>query len=110
MGISKQTIIRTALFFLLLVVMDIFYFIMIVELRKFDLVGQDAAVGYVATGVAANIAAIRAWWKNNSFSPEAIKADSFMYEQRGLQMIEDGLMDNIQREEEYAAEKEQEAE
>lgn len=106
MNISKDTIIRTALFFVLLMVMDIFYLIMLIELLKHGLVTQEAAMGYSATGGAANAAAIRAWWKNNSFTKAAIEADNKKFELQGLKMIADGVIqDNIQIEEEYAAAK-----
>lgn len=106
MNISKSTIVRTALFFALLIVMDIFYLVMMIELLKHDLVSKDAATGYVATGIAANAVAIRAWWKNNSFTNAAIEADNKKFELQGLKMIADGVIkDNIQIEEEYAAAK-----
>lgn len=51
-------------------------------------------------------AALRAWWKNNSFTVHAIIADNKMSELKGLAMIENGAVKgNIQREDECANKK-----
>lgn len=106
MKATKSTLLRTALFFMLLIIMDVFYALMCGMLVKYNLMSNEVATGYVATGAAANVAAIRAWWKNNSFTEAAILGDSAMYEQRGLKMIEDGeIEDNVAKEEAYAKQK-----
>lgn len=37
---------------------------------------------WVTTGLT-TVAAVWAWWKNNSFTPEAIRADELMKEMKG---------------------------
>lgn len=37
---------------------------------------------WVTTGIT-TVAAVLAWWKNNSFTPEAIRADELMKEMKG---------------------------
>ena len=43
---------------------------------------SDTDVYSAVTAAATVVTAIIAWWKNNSFSKEAIKADEYMYELR----------------------------
>ena len=106
MNISKNTIIRTALFFGMMIILDVFSVVMLTELVKHNLLSNEMATGYAATLIGANATAVRAWWKNNSFTESALLGDSAMYEQRGLKMIENGeIKGNVEREEEYAKEK-----
>ena len=76
MKISKSTIVRT-----ILVTIVIINFI----LEKFglDLIPTDESKIAMFVEVAVEIGTIiAAWWKNNSFSEAAIRADEFMKELR----------------------------
>jgi SPP1 family holin len=44
---------------------------------------QDAQIHEVVSTVFTIVAAIAAWWKNNSFTKEALEADRFMHELKG---------------------------
>lgn len=76
MKISKSTIIRT-----ILVAIVIINFIL--EKLGVDLIPADESVITMFVETLIEIAVIVvAWWKNNSFSEKAIKADEFLKELR----------------------------
>ena len=76
MKISKSTIIRT-----ILVAIVIINFIL--EKLGVDLIPADESVITMFVETLIEVAVIVvAWWKNNSFSEKAIKADEFLKELR----------------------------
>lgn len=72
MKVSKSTIIRTVILFLSLLnaVLEM--------LGVKTLPVEDETVAQVVSAVILIAGAVCAWWKNNSFSEKAIKADEFM--------------------------------
>ena len=80
MKVSKGTIIRTAC----LVLTIINSFLAIFE--KSPLPIDDATIEMVISFAFATAAAFAAWWKNNSFTQAALKADEVLKsEKRGVQ-------------------------
>ena len=71
-NISKGTIIRTACLILTLANAGLAIF------GKSPLPIDDAMIEQVVSFVFMAASAIAAWWKNNSFSPNAIQADRFL--------------------------------
>ena len=71
-NISKGTIIRTACLILTLINAGLAIF------GKSPLPVDDAMIEQVVSFVFVAASSIAAWWKNNSFSPNAIQADRFL--------------------------------
>ena len=71
-NISKGTIIRTACLILTLINAGLAIF------GKSPLPIDDAIIEQVVSFVFMAASAIAAWWKNNSFSKDAIQADRFL--------------------------------
>lgn len=71
-NISKGTIIRTACLILTLINAGLAIF------GKSPLPIDDAMIEQVVSFVFMAASAIAAWWKNNSFSKDAIQADRFL--------------------------------
>ena len=71
-NISKGTIIRTACLILTLVNAGLAIF------GKSPLPIDDAMIEQVVSFVFVAASSIAAWWKNNSFSKDAIQADRFL--------------------------------
>ena len=76
MKITKATIIRTVL--LVLVIINF-----VLERMGIDLipVSESGVAMFVETAIEIAVIGV-AWWKNNSFSEKAIKADKFLQELR----------------------------
>ncbi len=76
-GVTKGTIIRTALLFLALVnnILDLF--------GKSPLPIDDVELENLISLIFTIATALTAWWKNNSFTQEAIKADDYLERLRG---------------------------
>lgn len=82
--VSKETIIRTIILVVSLVNMALTYF------GKNPLpFAEDEIYGFLSM-LFTVAASIWAWWKNNSFSKNAIKADEF------LKKLKNGEMGNVQ--------------
>lgn len=76
MKITKSTIVRT-----ILVVLVVINFVL--EKMGFDLIPVDESFILMAVETAIEIAVIAVgFWKNNSFTEKAIKADEFLKELR----------------------------
>jgi SPP1 family holin len=74
MKITKSTIVRTILVALVLVNF-------ILERNGIDVIPTDENTVTMFVETAMEVAVILvAWWKNNSFSPAAIRADKFLKE------------------------------
>lgn len=71
-NISKGTIIRTACLILTLVNAGLAIF------GKSPLPIDDAMIEQVVSFVFVAVSSLAAWWKNNSFSKDAIQADRFL--------------------------------
>ena len=71
-NISKGTIIRTACLILTLINAGLAIF------GKSPLPIDDAMIEQVVSFVFVAASSIAAWWKNNSFSKDAIQADRFL--------------------------------
>lgn len=71
-NISKGTIIRTACLVLTLINAGLAIF------GKSPLPIDDAMIEQVVSFIFVAASSIAAWWKNNSFSPNAIQADRFL--------------------------------
>ena len=71
-NISKGTIIRTACLILTLINAGLAIF------DKSPLPIDDAMIEQVVSFVFVAASSIAAWWKNNSFSKDAIQADRFL--------------------------------
>lgn len=71
-NISKGTIIRTACLILTLVNAGLAIF------GKSPLPVDDAMIEQVVSFVFVAASSLAAWWKNNSFSKDAIQADRFL--------------------------------
>lgn len=78
MNVSRGTIMRTVFLGVTLALTDIFFIAMLVVLMKLNLITELVAGGYATTLVGANVAAARAWWKNNSFTQRALEGDAVM--------------------------------
>lgn len=72
MKVSKETIVRTAVLFVALLntVLN--------ACGKNPLPFSDDEVYAGVSAVVATVAAVWAWWKNNSFTPAAVKADEVL--------------------------------
>ena len=70
MKISKGTLIRTIILALALVNQVL----AMLDISPLNIADDD---------ISTIIAAVLAWWKNNSFTDAAIKADEFMHELKG---------------------------
>ncbi len=77
MKISKGTLIRTIILALAL----INQVLAIIGISPLNIADDD--ISTVISTAWTIIAAVVAWWKNNSFSDAAIKADEFMHELKG---------------------------
>lgn len=76
MKISKSTIVRTIL--VLLVIINFFLERMGIDIIPVD---ENLILMFVETVIEIAIIAV-GFWKNNSFTPKAIKADKFLQELR----------------------------
>lgn len=74
MKISKETIIRTVLLIAALVNMVLNAF------GKNTLPFTDDEISEIISVVFMAVTSIAAWWKNNSFTEKAIKADAYLKE------------------------------
>lgn len=72
MKISKETIIRTVLLIVALVNMALNAF------GKNTLPFTDDEISEIISVVFMAVTSIAAWWKNNSFTEKAIKADAYL--------------------------------
>lgn len=91
MKISKGTWIRTAVLFLAL----INHFLTV--LGKAPLPFDDVMVEqFVAFGFDA-VAGIIAWWKNNSFTKKARKADAVLRDEERDEKLPEGVVRNVKR-------------
>ena len=70
--VTKGTIARTAILVLTMINSGLAIF------GKSPLPISDETVTQVVSFGFSTVAALVAWWKNNSFTPEAIEADAFM--------------------------------
>ena len=77
MKISKGTLIRTIILALALVNQVL----AMIGISPLNIADDD--ISTVISTAWTIIAAVVAWWKNNSFSDAAIKADEFMHELKG---------------------------
>ena len=77
MKISKGTLIRTIILALALVNQVL----AMLGISPLNIADDD--ISTVISTAWTIVAAIIAWWKNNSFSDAAIKADDFMHELKG---------------------------
>ena len=77
MKISKGTLIRTIILALALVNQVL----AMLGISPLNIADDD--ISTVISTAWTIIAAVVAWWKNNSFSDAAIKADEFMHELKG---------------------------
>lgn len=77
MKISKGTLIRTIILALALINQVLALF----GLSPLNIADED--ISTVISTAWTIIAAVVAWWKNNSFSDAAIRADDFMHELKG---------------------------
>ena len=77
MKISKGTLIRTIILALAL----INQVLAMLGISPLNIADDD--ISTVISTAWTIIAAVIAWWKNNSFSDAAIKADDFMHELKG---------------------------
>lgn len=77
MKISKGTLIRTIILALALINQVLAMF----GMSPLNIADDD--ISTVISTAFTIISAIVAWWKNNSFSDAAIKADNFMHELKG---------------------------
>lgn len=76
MKISKETIIRTVLLIVALVNMALNAF------GKNTLPFTDDEISEIISVIFMTVTSIAAWWKNNSFTEKAIKADAYLEELR----------------------------
>ncbi len=72
--INKETIIRTVLLFIALVNQ------ILSSMGKSILPLDDEIISQLISAIFTVSASIWAWWKNNSFTSEAVEADKFMKE------------------------------
>ena len=77
MKISKGTIIRTVILALALINQVLAMF----GISPLNIADDD--ISTVISTAFTIVSAIVAWWKNNSFSDAAIRADNFMHELKG---------------------------
>lgn len=77
-NVSKETIIRTIVFFVTIVNN------ILTMSGKNPLPFSEDEVYMALSGIATGIASIWAWWKNNSFTKPAIEADEYM---KGLKRV-----------------------
>ncbi len=77
MKVTKGTIIRTICLIVALLNMILQMF------GKSPLPIENETISEVVSGLAVIITSIIAWWKNNSFTPEALKADDVKNELKG---------------------------
>jgi SPP1 family holin len=75
--INKKVMVRTAVLMLALINQGLVLF------GRPPLPIDDETITNVATFIFTISAALWAWWKNNSFSKEALAADKFLRELRG---------------------------
>ena len=76
MKVSKQTIVRMIVLFVLLINQ------LLAAFGKSPLPFDEEQVNTGVSTILTALAALWAWWKNNSFTKEAIKADLYMRAQR----------------------------
>lgn len=84
MNVTKGTIMRTVFLGVTLALTDVAFIGMLVGLLRLGFIDQLAAGTYATSLIAANIAAGRAWWKNNSFTQNALEADAVLDTMREL--------------------------
>jgi SPP1 family holin len=73
-GISTGTIIRT-------IILALALFNQVMTASGHPIINiSDETITQVVTALATIITAVIAWWKNNSFTSEAIQADEYMHQ------------------------------
>lgn len=72
MNVSKETIIRTVILFITLINQ------MLIMFGKNPLPFAEEELYTFLSAIATIAAAVWAWWKNNSFTSAAIKADDYL--------------------------------
>jgi SPP1 family holin len=77
-GISTGTIIRT-------IILALALFNQVMTASGHPIINiSDETITQVVTALATIITAVIAWWKNNSFTNEAIQADTYMHQLKDM--------------------------
>ena len=77
-GISTGTIIRT-------IILALALFNQVMTASGHPIINiSDETITQVVTAIATIITAVIAWWKNNSFTNEAIQADTYMHQLKDM--------------------------